>query len=58
MSSEQFDHYACDELKAIVKQLESGKFGHPEQHRDILNTIRNQNDHYLVGHDFKSYIEA
>lgn len=26
--------------------------------RDLINTIRNRNDYYLLGADFKSYLEA
>lgn len=58
MRNSSFDDYSSPSLKRVVVALESGKFGHPHQHVQLLDTIRHQNDHYLVAEDFEDYIKA
>lgn len=48
----------CPELQSVFSALESGLFGNKQQHSELLNSIRNHNDHYLVLHDFPAYLEA
>jgi len=33
-------------------------FGSVSEHMQLIDTIRNNNDYYLLGHDFTSYLET
>lgn len=52
------DQYIPQILKEVFGAVESGMFGHKEELVSLINTIRNNNDHYLVCADFLSYCEA
>lgn len=51
-------NYICPELKVVFKSIEEGRFGSKEILLELIDTIRNNNDHYLVCEDFPSYIQA
>jgi len=42
----------------VFSEIENGRFGANQDLVDLINTIRNRNDHYLLAADFKAYIEA
>jgi len=46
------------ELQSVLDLLASGKFGPMDDVGAILNTLRWENDWYLVGHDFPLYCKA
>lgn len=52
------EQYICPELKAVFKAIEEGRFGSKEVLLELIDTIRNNNDQYLVCEDFPSYIAA
>jgi len=58
MWSTAYEQYFPEELRDVFKEIRNGLLGDPEEFRDLLNSICNKNDHYLVGRDFTSYIEA
>ena len=45
-------------FKQALGMIATGLFGQSEQFSDLLNTITNGNDFYLVSYDFDSYIDA
>lgn len=52
------DQYFSPNLKKVLKAIEDGVFGKNEDLIHLINTIRYNNDYYLVGADFESYCEA
>ena len=55
MKKTSYDEYFCPELKEIFNDIRSGILGDPSCFDDLLNSITNNNDHYLVGADFLAY---
>lgn len=53
-----YDEYFPTELKEIFSEIERGLLGDPNDFKPLLDSIRNRNDHYLVGTDFIAYKEA
>jgi len=45
-------------LKNVVEAIKNGMFGDLSEGHQLLNTFINNNDYYLIGPDFLSYIEA
>ncbi len=58
MANTSYDEYFPKELKEVFTEIESGLLGDPNEFRPLLDSIRNHNDHYLVGTDFVAYKEA
>lgn len=52
------ENYVCQELKNVFQSIEEGRFGSKEVLLELLDTIRYNNDQYLVCEDFLSYVEA
>lgn len=50
--------YIPSELQEVFNQIEKGRFGHNQDLIHLINTVRYKNDNYLLGQDFKSYIDA
>lgn len=50
--------YLCKELHEVIGAIESGMFGHVEELKLLVDSIRYHNDHYLVAEDFRSYLEC
>ena len=48
----------CPELLAVIADIQAGLFGAVEDVTPLLNTLRWENDYYLVSHDFPDYIRA
>ena len=48
----------CVELRAVLSDLEAGLYGSVDDVRPLLNTLRWENDYYLVTHDFPDYVRA
>jgi len=48
----------CAELKAVLADLEAGRFGPLDDVGPLLATLRWENDYYLVSHDFPDYCRA
>ncbi|ODQ67653.1 glycosyl transferase [Nadsonia fulvescens var. elongata DSM 6958] len=49
---------ASPNLAKVFEVIESGMFGHPGIFTNLINSIRNDGDHYLVNDDFQSYLDA
>jgi len=47
-----------EEAEKVVKAIEGGMFGKDKEIMELIETVKNGNDRYLVCYDFKSYIEA
>lgn len=47
-----------DSLEQVFKLIESGKFGDYNEYRSLVDSIKYHGDHYLVGDDFESYLQA
>jgi len=58
MRSLPSDEYIGDKLLKVFKAVDDGMFGHNKELKEIIDTIRYQNDVYLVCHDFYSYLDA
>lgn len=52
------DDYFSPNLKRVLRVIDEGMFGKTEDLIHLINTIRHNNDYYLVGADFESYCEA
>lgn len=52
------EEYCGPALKKVFDAIDSGMFGHTEELANLINTIRNKNDYYLVCHDFYTYLKA
>jgi starch phosphorylase len=52
------EDYLPSELKEVIDAITSGMFGSKDELTQLVNTIRNRNDYYLVGADFRSYLDA
>ena len=52
------EDYIGKPLQKVLDAITSGRFGNKDENTELVNTIRNRNDHYLVGSDFNSYCEA
>lgn len=52
------EEYIGKPLQRVLDAITSGRFGNKEENTELVNTIRNHNDHYLVCQDFNSYCEA
>ena len=48
----------CAELQSVIRDLESGKYGPAGDGNPLLDTLKWENDYYLVSDDFKSYLAA
>lgn len=47
-----------ESLEAVLDLIESGKFGDGNEYRSLVDSIKYHGDHYLVGDDFESYLQA
>ncbi len=52
------NEYIGPELQEVFTAITDGMFGHPEEMTDLVNTLRYNNDNYLVCDDFPAYCEA
>eukprot|EP00698_Gefionella_okellyi_P015952 TRINITY_DN4532_c0_g1_i1.p1 TRINITY_DN4532_c0_g1~~TRINITY_DN4532_c0_g1_i1.p1 ORF type:complete len:875 (+),score=255.10 TRINITY_DN4532_c0_g1_i1:97-2721(+) len=43
---------------AVLERVERGDFGNVDMLRPLVQSLRNGNDHYLLGADFASYVDA
>jgi len=46
------------ELQGVLKCIDDGTFGEPEQFEPMLAPLRRGDDFYCVAHDFRSYMDA
>ena len=58
MQSSESKDYLPEELQEVLTEIENGRFGHHHDLKEIAQSIKNRNDIYLIGADFKSYLEA
>lgn len=58
MSTISPEEYIPSELKKVIQAIRSGMFGERELLMQLVSTITNNNDVYLVTADFKAYIAA
>lgn len=58
MVSNSPEYYIPAPLKKVIQAIRSGVFGEKEQLMELVATINNNNDWYLVSADFPAYIEA
>ncbi|CDR38466.1 CYFA0S02e01992g1_1 [Cyberlindnera fabianii] len=47
-----------DSLEEVFSAIENGTFGDAGEFRPLVESIRYHSDHYLVGDDFDSYLQA
>ena len=52
------NEYLGPDLLKVFEAIELGMFGTDPELPLLLDSIRKNNDTYLVGHDFKSYCRA
>ena len=52
------DQYMPQPLKEVLGAIRNGIFGDLSEGHQLINTFCNNNDYYLLGADFLSYIEA
>lgn len=48
----------CPELQGVMDDMGAGLFGPVDDVRPLLDTLRWENDYYLVSHDFPDYMRA
>lgn len=53
-----YEKYFPASLKKVFKAVDEGMFGDRGELSSCLDAIRHNNDYYLVGYDFQSYIDA
>lgn len=58
MKSLPSDIYFPQSLKDVIGAIQEGLFGNPNDFTYLLDSICKQNDRFLIGADFNSYIEA
>ena len=58
MSSTSFDDYFPSELKEVVREIQTGVLGDPQQFKELMDSFTHNNDKYLVGADFADYLRA
>ncbi len=56
MRNSEPQDYFPQELLEVLEEIDHGRFGHIQDLKDLINTIRYRNDHYLIGADFASYV--
>ena len=52
------DEYVGKALLKVFDAVCNGKFGNKQELTELINTLRNRNDNYLVCSDFTSYCQA
>jgi len=50
--------YFGPELWEVLSSISNGTFGDKEELGELVNTIQNKNDFYLLGADFASYVQS
>lgn len=50
------EKYIPPSLQKVIQAIREGKFGERDILMSLISTITNNNDTYLVGADFESYI--
>ena len=58
MKVTSFDQYFPAELKEVIREIQAGIIGDPQQSRELLDSFIHNNDNYLVGADFSDYLQA
>lgn len=58
MASTSPEKYTPPELKKVFQAIRSGLFGEKDLLMELIGTIENNNDWYLVTADFQAYIQA
>jgi starch phosphorylase len=48
----------CPELTRVMDDMAAGKYGPMDEVAPLLNTLKWENDYYLVSHDFPAYLKA
>jgi len=56
MASTSPENYTPPELKKVFQAIRSGLFGEKDLLMELIGTIENNNDWYLVTADFQAYI--
>jgi Glucan phosphorylase len=52
------NEYISPELKEVFTAISDGMFGFAEEMSELLDSVRYNNDNYLVCQDFAAYCEA
>ena len=58
MRTLDYKEYMPESLLQVIEEVENGRFGNDHNLSDLMNTIKNRNDYYLVGADFEAYLAA
>lgn len=53
-----YEEYFPRELREVFAEIDHGLLGDPNEFKPLLDSIRNRNDHYLIGADFLEYKDA
>ena len=56
MSMTAPEKYLPASLQSVIQAIREGTFGEREILMSLISTIMNNNDWYLIGADFESYI--
>lgn len=58
MRNSKPEDYIGKPLLKVFDRICNGTFGNKKELTELVNSIRNKNDHYLVCADFQSYCQA
>ena len=58
MRNSHSNDYIGEPLLKVFNAIYNGMFGDSDELKQLIDTIRYNNDNYLVCHDFYSYCEA
>ena len=58
MSTVSPEEYVPSEMKKVIQAIRAGTFGEKDLLMQLISTITNNNDTYLLTADFQAYIEA
>ena len=58
MCTSRPEDYIPESLQKVIQCIREGKFGEKDVLMELVHTITNNNDHYLVTGDFDSYIQC
>ena len=58
MQTSRPEDYIPESLKRVIQSIREGTFGEKQTLMDLVSTITNNNDWYLVTGDFDAYIQC
>ena len=58
MKETEPEQYIKRPLMEVLESIQSGRFGNPQEHANLITSITKNNDFYLVAHDFYDYAKT